>query len=205
MQIHHHKFRTPYRINMGNLTAALRTAFRVILDSFSDRPAKILMLGLDGAGKTTVLYKLKLNKVVDTVPTIGFTVESLSAVNSVSFTVWDIGGQDKIRPLWRHYFVGTDGLIFVVDTADRHRLNEAKEELAWVLNSGELVGVPLVVLANKQDLPGALSPAYIAAKFDLPSLNGRSWYIYGTNALNGDGLYEAIDQMSRLVKEFQRM
>ena len=98
---------------MGNLTSAVRSALQGPLDRFSDRPAKILMLGLDAAGKTTVLYKLKLNEVVNTIPTIRFNVESLTPVKNVSFTVWDIGGQDKIRPLWRHYFVG---LIFVVDS-----------------------------------------------------------------------------------------
>lgn len=161
------------------------------------------MLGLDAAGKTTVLYRLKLNKVVDTVPTIGFTVETLTPVKNISFTVWDIGGQDKIRPLWRHYFVGTHGLMFVVDSADANRLDEAREELGWLLNSDELIGVPLVVLANKQDLSGALSPSVTAAKLDLQSVKGRNWYIQGTNALNGDGLYEAIEEMSQLVKEFQ--
>ncbi|KAL5489113.1 hypothetical protein EMCRGX_G018168 [Ephydatia muelleri] len=188
---------------MGNLATSLRTAIWGLFERFSDRPAKILMLGLDAAGKTTVLYRLKLNKVVDTVPTIGFTVETLTPVKNISFTVWDIGGQDKIRPLWRHYFVGTHGLMFVVDSADANRLDEAREELGWLLNSDELIGVPLVVLANKQDLSGALSPSVTAAKLDLQSVKGRNWYVQGTNALNGDGLYEAIEEMSQLVKEFQ--
>ena len=189
---------------MGNLTSAVRSVFQGLFDRFSDRPAKILMLGLDAAGKTTVLYKLKLNEVISTIPTIGFIVESLAPVKNVSFTVWDIGGQDKIRPLWRHYFVGTHGLIFVVDSSDKHRFDEVREELTWILNSDELVGVPLVVLANKQDLPKASSPSEIAAKLDLPSLKGRAWHVHGTSAVNGDGLYEAMDQMSQIVKEFQR-
>ena len=189
---------------MGNLTSALTSALQGLLDRFSDRPAKILMLGLDAAGKTTVLYKLKLNEVVNTIPTIGFNVESLSPVKNVSFTVWDIGGQDKIRPLWRHYFVGTHGLIFVVDSSDKHRFDEVREELTWILNSEELVGVPLVVLANKQDLPKASSPSEVATKLGLPSLKGRSWHVHGTSAVSGDGLYEAMDQMSQMVKDFQR-
>eukprot|EP00731_Ephydatia_muelleri_P012052 Em0006g946a len=172
---------------MGNLTSAVRNALQGLLDRFSDHPAKILMLGLDAAGKTTVLYKLKLNE-----------------VKNVSFTVWDIGGQDKIRPLWRHYFTGTHGLIFVVDSSDKHRFDEVREELTWILNSDELVGVPVVVLANKQDLPKASSPSEVAAKLDLPSLKGRSWHVHGTSAVSGDGLYEAMDQMSQMVKDFQR-
>mmetsp|Transcript_12821 Transcript_12821/g.18653 ORF Transcript_12821/g.18653 Transcript_12821/m.18653 type:complete len:122 (+) Transcript_12821:48-413(+) len=74
---------------------------------------RILMVGLDAAGKTTILYKLKLGEVVTTIPTIGFNVETVEYKN-ISFTVWDVGGQDKIRPLWRHYYTGTNGLIFVV-------------------------------------------------------------------------------------------
>ena len=189
---------------MGNVSTSLKTSTRELFERFYDRPAKILMLGLDAAGKTTVLYQFKLNKAVDTVPTIGFIVETLTPVKNISFTVWDIGGQDKIRPLWRHYFVGAHGVMFVVDSADENRLNEAREELSWVLNSDELIGVPLVILANKQDLPGAVSPSDIAAKLDLQFVKGRNWYIQGTNALNGDGLYEAIEKMSRLVNEFQK-
>ena len=189
---------------MGNFTSAMISALQGLLDRFSDHPAKILMLGLDAAGKTTVLYKLKLNEVVNTIPTIGFNVESLTPVKNVSFTVWDIGGQDKIRPLWRHYFVGTHGLIFVVDSSDKHRFDEVREELTWILNSEELAGVPLVVLANKQDLPSASSPADVAAKLGLQSLKGRNWHVNGTSAVSGDGVYEAMEQMSHMVKDFQR-
>lgn len=73
------------------------------------------MLGLDAAGKTTILYKLKLNQSVTTIPTVGFNVETVTYKN-VKFNVWDVGGQDKIRPLWRHYYTGTQGLVFVVDS-----------------------------------------------------------------------------------------
>merc|ERR1719451_223836 len=97
--------------------------------------AKIVMVGLDAAGKTTILYKLKLSEVVTTIPTIGFNVETVEYKN-ISFTVWDVGGQDKIRPLWRHYYQNTQGLIFVIDSNDRDRIedasgsdNSAKEEL----------------------------------------------------------------------------
>ncbi len=87
-----------------------------------------LIVGLDAAGKTTILYKLKLGEIVTTIPTIGFNVETVEYKN-ISFTVWDVGGQDKIRPLWRHYFQNTQGLIFVVDSNDRERVGEAREEL----------------------------------------------------------------------------
>ena len=95
------------------------------------------MVGLDAAGKTTILYKLKLGEVVTTIPTIGFNVEQVEYKN-ISFTVWDVGGQDKIRPLWRHYYQNTEGLIFVVDSNDRERLDNARTELHKMLNEDEL-------------------------------------------------------------------
>merc|ERR1712151_1394004 len=107
-------------------------------------------------GKTTVLYNLKLGEAVTTCPTIGFNVETLEYKN-ISFTVWDIGGQDKIRPLWRYYYHGTDGAIFIVDSSDRDRIQDAKQEQFKMLEDDELNGAALLVLANKQDLPGAMS------------------------------------------------
>jgi small GTP-binding protein len=92
------------------------------------KDCRILMVGLDAAGKTTILYKLQLNETITTIPTIGFQVEHVIYKN-LDFTVWDVGGQDKIRPLWRHYYQNTQGLIFVVDSNDRDRIEDAKEEL----------------------------------------------------------------------------
>ena len=90
---------------------------------------RFLMVGLDAAGKTTILYKLKLGEVITTIPTIGFNVETV-AYKNISFTVWDVGGKDKIRPLWRHYYQNTQAMIFVVDSNDRDRVDESREELA---------------------------------------------------------------------------
>ena len=174
-----------------------------LYDSFGDRHAKILMLGLDGAGKTTVLYKLKLHEVINTIPTIGFNVETVQPVKHVSFTVWDVGGQDKIRPLWKHYFQGCEGLVFIVDSVDATRFSEAQDELAWILNADEMTGVPLIVLANKQDLPNARSPSEIAEKLGLPQLKNRKWFIQGTSAVTGSGVYEGMQELSKLTKEFQ--
>jgi ADP-ribosylation factor protein 1 len=88
---------------------------------------QVVMLGLDAAGKTTVLYKLHIGEVLSTVPTIGFNVEKVQYKN-VQFTVWDVGGQEKLRPLWRHYFNNTDGLIYVVDSLDKDRVAKARSE-----------------------------------------------------------------------------
>ena len=111
---------------------------------------RILMVGLDAAGKTTILYKLKLGEIVTTIPTIGFNVETVEYKN-ISFTVWDVGGQDKIRPLWRHYYQNTQGLIFVVDSNDKDRVGEAHDELHRMLSEDELREAIVLVFANKQD------------------------------------------------------
>merc|ERR1712054_330598 len=101
------------------------------------KDCRILMVGLDAAGKTTILYKLKLGEVVTTIPTIGFNVETVEYKN-ISFNVWDIGGQDKIRKLWRYYYTNTQGLIFVIDSNDRDRIEDARVELLQMLNEDEM-------------------------------------------------------------------
>ncbi|CAH3140128.1 ADP-ribosylation factor 4 [Pocillopora verrucosa] len=162
---------------------------------FGKVPMRILMVGLDAAGKTTILYKLKLGEIVTTIPTIGFNVETVEYKN-ISFTVWDVGGQDKIRPLWRHYFTNTQGLIFVVDSNDRERIAEANDELQKMLQEEELSDAILLVFANKQDLPNAYSTSEITEKLGLHSVKSRKWYVQGTCATQGTGLYEGLDWLS---------
>jgi len=166
---------------------------------FGKKEMRILMVGLDAAGKTTILYKLKLGEIVTTIPTIGFNVETVEYKN-ISFTVWDVGGQDKIRPLWRHYYQNTQGLIFVVDSNDRERAGEAKEELNRMLNEDELRDAVLLVFANKQDLPNAMNAADVTDKLGLHSMRNRNWYIQATCATSGDGLYEGLDWLSSQLK-----
>jgi small GTP-binding protein len=156
---------------------------------------RILMVGLDAAGKTTILYKLKLGEIVTTIPTIGFNVETVEYKN-ISFTVWDVGGQDKIRPLWRHYFQNTQGLIFVIDSNDRERISEGAEELQKMLREDELRDAVLLVLANKQDLPNAMTVSEVTNKLGLHEITNRKWYVQSTCATNGDGLYEGLDWLS---------
>eukprot|EP00299_Pterocystis_sp_00344_P006865 c1928_g1_i1.p1 GENE.c1928_g1_i1~~c1928_g1_i1.p1 ORF type:complete len:180 (-),score=28.00 c1928_g1_i1:37-576(-) len=161
---------------------------------------RILMVGLDAAGKTTILYKLKLGEIVTTIPTIGFNVETVEYKN-ISFTVWDVGGQDKIRPLWRHYYQNTQGLIFVVDSNDRERVGEAHDELLKMLSEDELRDAVVLVFANKQDLPNAMPVAELQEKLGLSSLRQRTWFIQSTCATTGDGLYEGLDWLSTHVKK----
>ena len=122
--------------------------------SYFDKKANILMLGLDSAGKTTILYKLKLDTVVTTIPTIGFNVESVK-FKSLNMTIWDVGGQEKIRSLWRHYYQNVDAVIFVIDSNDGGRLDEVSKELHSLMAEDQLRDVTLLLLCNKQDLPHA--------------------------------------------------
>uniref|UniRef100_A0A646QHG3 ADP-ribosylation factor n=1 Tax=Hemiscolopendra marginata TaxID=943146 RepID=A0A646QHG3_9MYRI len=171
------------------------TLSSVLTRLFGKKQMRILMVGLDAAGKTTILYKLKLGEIVTTIPTIGFNVETVEYKN-ICFTVWDVGGQDKIRPLWRHYFQNTQGLIFVVDSNDRERITEAQEELQKMLQEDELRDAVLLVFANKQDLPNAMSAAELTDKLGLNQLRGRRWYIQATCATQGYGMYEGLDWLS---------
>ena len=142
--------------------------------------------------------KLKLGEVVTTIPTIGFNVETVEYKN-ISFTVWDVGGQDKIRPLWRHYYQNTQGLIFVVDSNDRDRVEDAKDELNKMLNEDEMRDAVLLVFANKQDLPNAMPAAEVTEKLGLHNMRNRQWFIQSACATTGDGLYEGLDWMSRTL------
>ncbi|CAK8672398.1 unnamed protein product [Clavelina lepadiformis] len=177
------------------------SAFGKLFSSlFGKKEMRILMVGLDAAGKTTILYKLKLGEIVTTIPTIGFNVETVEYKN-ISFTVWDVGGQDKIRPLWRHYYQNTQGLIFVVDSNDNERIEEARDELNRMLNEDELRDAVLLVFANKQDLPNAKSTSEVTERLGLNSMRNRQWYIQATCATSGDGLYEGLDWLSCKLKD----
>ncbi|CAM4731416.1 unnamed protein product [Leuciscus chuanchicus] len=162
---------------------------------FEKKEMRLLMVGLDAAGKTTVLYKLKLGEVVTTIPTLGFNVETVEYKN-ISFTVWDVGGQDVIRRLWRHYYQNTKGLIFVVDTSDPERIETAAEELKMMLEEDEMRDAVLLVLANKQDLPKAMTVSELTDRLGLHTLRGRQWFVQATCAVQGSGLYEGLDWLS---------
>ena len=115
---------------------------------------------------------------------------------NICFTVWDVGGQDKIRPLWRHYFQNIQGLIFVVDSNDRERISEAKDELQKILQEEELREARVLVFANKTDLPNTMTAAEVADELGLQALQNRMWDIQATCATQGYGLYEGLDWLS---------
>jgi ADP-ribosylation factor protein 1 len=160
---------------------------------------RILMVGLVAAGKTTILHQLKMGETLNTIPLISFAVETL-AYKGLNFTVLEVGGQDKIRVLWRHYYQNTYGLIFVVDSNDKDRFEAAAEELKKMLAEEELKDCVLLVFANKQDLSEALSPNEVAKKLGIDTLK-RPWLVQGSSATTGQGLKEGLDWMASVLLE----
>ena len=162
---------------MGSILSTVWTKFFAV-----NRDIKILMVGLDAAGKTTILYQLRLGEMVTSIPTIGFNVETVSYKN-VNFNVGDIGGQKKLRSLWQHYYENNDAIVYVVDAADTERIegtdggDSAKEELNHLLAADQHVGVPLLVYANKQDMPGALNAQELTTKLGLHTVKDRQWFV----------------------------
>lgn len=146
-----------------------------------------------------ILYKLHIGEVLTTVPTIGFNVEKVQYRN-VNFTVWDVGGQEKLRPLWRHYFNNTDGLIFVVDSQDRERLPRAAQEFQTIIQDPLMLHSAILVFANKQDMRNCLTPAEVCEGLGLPQLKNRRWHVQSSVATKGEGLYEGLDWMASTLK-----
>ncbi|KAL5008617.1 hypothetical protein ScPMuIL_014198 [Solemya velum] len=157
-----------------------------------EKEVRLLMLGLDNAGKTTILKKFN-GEDIDTVsPTLGFNIKTLEH-RGFKLNVWDVGGQRSLRSYWRNYFESTDGLIWVVDSADRRRLPDCGKELESLLVEERLSGATLLVFANKQDLPGALSSEEIKEALNLDMIKTHHWLILGCSAVTGENLLDGID------------
>eukprot|EP01083_Nonionella_stella_P165286 549504_1 len=164
---------------------------------------RVVMVGLDNAGKTTILYKLALDEIISTIPTVGLNIETIQ-YNDIRLNVWDIGGQKKIRKMWSHYYQDTDAVIFVIDSNEPQRVDQlyndnAKDELHKMLKNKDLRDAVLLILANKQDLPNALNINELTKRLDLENLVGRTWMIQETCATSGQGLYEGLDWLSKTL------
>ncbi|KAI8997981.1 ADP-ribosylation factor-like protein 3-like protein [Gaertneriomyces semiglobifer] len=160
-------------------------------DSRTDREIRVLLLGLDNAGKTTILKRLASEDITEIKPTQGFNIKSVQQ-EGFKMNVWDIGGQKAIRPYWRNYFDSTDILIYIIDSVDRRRLEESGEELHNLLEESKLAGVPVLVFANKQDIVTALPGDEIATGLNLNSIRDRHWQIQPCSAKTGDGIEEGM-------------
>ncbi|XP_071355810.1 ADP-ribosylation factor-like protein 4A isoform X1 [Trachinotus anak] len=171
----------------------------------------IVILGLDCAGKTTILYRLRFNEFVNTVPTKGFNTEKIKVSirggrQTVSFHFWDVGGQEKLRPLWRSYTRCADGIVFVVDSVDMERIEESKTELHKITRLAENQGVPLLVVANKQDLRNSLSLAEMESMLALGELSTATpWQLQPTCAIIGEGLQEGLQKLHAMIMKRRKM
>lgn len=187
-------------IVMGNL---LVLSFERI-SSVVSSPYHIVMVGLDNAGKTSILYRAKLRENIKTYPTTAFNVECVSVTKKLKFKVWDVGGRESNRPLWRAYVRQTEGVVFVVDSVDQSRMEEAKHELFNLVHSdsAQLKEVPILVVANKQDSIGALSPEMIAKELKLNELSGNHmWHVEGSSCYVGDGFNEGLKTLAKMIAE----
>eukprot|EP01112_Ceratiomyxa_fruticulosa_P007277 TRINITY_DN1882_c0_g1_i2.p1 TRINITY_DN1882_c0_g1~~TRINITY_DN1882_c0_g1_i2.p1 ORF type:complete len:212 (+),score=47.12 TRINITY_DN1882_c0_g1_i2:82-636(+) len=153
---------------------------------------RLLMLGLDNAGKTTIIKKFNGEDITTISPTLGFNIQTLE-YEGYKLNIWDIGGQKSLRSYWRNYYEENDAVIWVVDSADRRRLDDCKEELHALLMEEKLAGASFLVFANKQDLPGALTPSEIVQYLNLEGITTHHWNIQACSAVNGSGLVEGID------------
>lgn len=160
---------------------------------------RLLMLGLDNSGKTTILYKLKLGDIIKTVPTIGFNVETINYKN-LDLTIWDLGGQDKIRPLWRHYYQGVCGIIFIIDASDKARLKEVLDEVKILDSEHILRDCIFLFYLNKMDLPEPVSGNEFKVEIDKIFKRDRNYYVQESCATNGMGLYEGLEWLNQKLE-----
>ncbi|KAG6918498.1 ADP-ribosylation factor-like protein 2 [Tephrocybe rancida] len=157
-----------------------------------EREMRILFLGLDNAGKTTILKKLNGEDIQSISPTLGFNIKTF-AHGKYTLNIWDVGGQRTLRPYWRNYFEQTDALVWVVDSSDRMRMEDCKHELHALLTEDRLAGASLLVFANKQDLHGSLSAAEIEQALDLGVITTHHWTIWSCSAVTGANIVEGLD------------
>ncbi|XP_066984224.1 ADP-ribosylation factor-like protein 5B isoform X2 [Macrobrachium rosenbergii] len=160
---------------------------------------KIVMVGLDNAGKTTILYQLLMNEVVHTSPTIGSNVEEVVWKN-LHFIMWDLGGQESLRSAWNTYYTNTEFVIVVIDSTDRERLSITREELYKMLAHEELSRAAVLIYANKQDIKGSMTAAEISRLLNLTSIKKHKWQIQGCCALTGEGLYQGLEWIGSTLK-----
>eukprot|EP00741_Cyanophora_paradoxa_P002269 tig00000571_g2201.t1 len=172
----------------------------------SNQQFKIVIVGLNAAGKTTILYKWHLgmgSDAVKTTPTIGSNCESIQYKN-LTLEAWDLGGQDASRPSWSTYFADTNAVILVIDSADRERLFLVKDELKKILAHEALRTSCLMVMANKQDVKGSMTAAEISDALTLHSIKSHTWSIQPCCAITGDGLMQSLDWLAEHIKQQNR-
>lgn len=186
---------------MGGRSSTFDELFSLLPQSSS--AAHVIIIGLHNAGKETIMHAMRFKERVEKIPVVGMPIVTVKSGGMVHITAWDVGGPGKIRCMWEHYFSVAKGIVFVVDSGDKDALPEAKEELHTILNNKKLTGVPLMIMANKQDLQETMLIPEMSQFLGLCDLK-RMWDIIGTCGLSGDGLYEAIKGLVDMIIIHQR-
>lgn len=166
----------------------------------SDAEPRILILGLDNAGKTSILRKLSDEDPTTTQATQGFNIKSIDC-EGFKLNMWDIGGQKAIRAYWPNYFDEVDCLVYVVDAADKRRMEETAGELESLLQEEKLREAPILIFSNKCDLATAMDPADVTTALDLQSLRDRTWHIQKCSAKTGEGLNDGLEWAIKNLKK----
>jgi small GTP-binding protein len=164
------------------------------------RSFKVLIVGLNNAGKTSILYALQLNKFVSTQPTIGGNAEEFSYKN-LHFVMWDLGGQEQLRESWHLYYKATDAVIFVVDSAEPARFSVARKEFHQLLDHQDIQDACVLVYANKQDVQGSLPPQHIIDALGLGACTDRKWTVVGCSAVTQQGLLEGMNWVVEQLRD----
>ena len=166
--------------------------------SQSARPANILLLGLDGAGKSSMIARLTGDEVRTVLPTLGFSLRTFTlGSNSLQLKLWDLGGSASVRHYWPAYYAKASAIAFVIDTTDRHRLAENSLVLQHLLDDDDLIGLPLLVLANKQDAAEAIPASEIEELMHLSAIRDRLWHCTSCSALRGTGIVDGLHWLAR--------
>ncbi|KAG4027568.1 hypothetical protein MFRU_029g00910 [Monilinia fructicola] len=165
-----------------------------------DKEMRILMLGLDNAGKTTIVKKIMGEDVNTVSPTLGFIIKTIEH-DGYKLNIWDVGGQKTLRSYWRNYFEKTDALIWVVDATDRLRIEDCKEELHALLQEERLSGASLLVFANKTDVNGCMKETEIQEMLELDAIRTHKWHIINCSAITGKNLKEGLAWVVQDSKE----
>lgn len=147
---------------------------------------------MDNAGKTTIIKRLNGEDINSVAPTLGFKISTFT-YEPYTLNIWDVGGQRSLRSYWKNYFEATDGLVWVVDCADSQKLQTCANELHELLKEERLAGASLLVLANKQDLAGALPSDQIENILELSKIKTHNWALYPVSAVRGDNMMEPFD------------
>ena len=175
---------------MGFILSKIIEFFTISRNNF-----KIIILGMQNAGKTTILYRLSLGQLVKTSPTIGSNVEEIT-YNNATFQAWDLGGQESTRSLWDVYYMNTDAVVYVIDSQDDEYFNESKAQFHKLLKHQALKNATVLIFANKQDLPGAKPVNTIIQDYELDKIKSHIWHIQSCSALKGEGLVTGIKWLS---------